>query len=84
MNPSIPSHYRVFSACAIGVMEGEIDMVLVLPGTPRPKLQPEPESEQIPEAVQEPTDDNAAALKMLEEIHATHTQGNGRTDESVR
>jgi len=70
-----PIHYRIFCACAVGVIEGTLDMVLVLPGTPKPKAKPEAATEPEPPAEPEPELD-ANAKRMLEELNATDTQGN--------
>jgi hypothetical protein len=80
LNPAFRPEQRIFCACAIGKILGELDMVLVIPGTPRPKPQPEVAPEVQEEAPQE---ENVDVKRMMEELNAADTQSNGSTDQSV-
>ena len=74
---------RVFCVNAIAVATDVIEMDLVLPGSrPRsPKGFVDPE---VAPQVEEPVDDNAEALKMLEELNAPNPESDTRADEGVR
>jgi hypothetical protein len=78
----------VFCANAIAVATKVIEMELVLPTTKpraplgRPTLDQAPALDEMPPT--EEFDENAEATKMLEDLNATHPQGNEGTDSGIR